>query len=373
MQLYINNSTNSYEFVGILDLVEKFRFSAMKSQISNIKQEANKITVTLKDGYPIDINWNDNVYDEVYVNDVLTTYTDVYDYLVANIPSSGASPSNPHDLGVFANLAALQTLHATGVLGDYAILADTDSFWIWDDDNAEWHNSGVTNTQGITTATHAEAHASMSANTLISGNKYLISDAQTKYKQEVTDAIITAAAPEPLLLLATSTSTLETFARSILYPKDIIHYDILDVTCEDGLTARKGKITYRLDTIIKQEADFDFRNVLSRSASNTNVNTFGSGCINNSIDLSNPITSNYPNIILGDNCENNEFKYGCFNIELGDNAKNNTFHENIKNLDLTLQPELYEDYHCDIFSLPNGDVRIKYIDQQGNTNFVIPS
>ena len=54
---------------------------------------------------------------------------------------SGGGGSDPHNLGYYADLTALQTAHPTGTDGDYAILGSTDTIWVWDSGTSAWVDS----------------------------------------------------------------------------------------------------------------------------------------------------------------------------------------------------------------------------------------
>lgn len=46
-----------------------------------------------------------------------------------------------HFKGYFTTIQALKTAYPTGQLGDYAIVGETDTVWVWDDTKNEWLNS----------------------------------------------------------------------------------------------------------------------------------------------------------------------------------------------------------------------------------------
>jgi hypothetical protein len=85
----------------------------------------------------------------------------------------------------------------------------------------------------------------------------------TKYRQLVTNTILTGAA-EQLIILATSSNTFADNAYSINFPTDEITFNFNDNLCEDGVTARTGFITKRKDTVLSNEAPYDFRTILFR-------------------------------------------------------------------------------------------------------------
>lgn len=43
-----------------------------------------------------------------------------------------------HNLGLFEDLEALEEVYPEGNPGDYALLASTDTFWVWDEDTSAW-------------------------------------------------------------------------------------------------------------------------------------------------------------------------------------------------------------------------------------------
>ena len=53
----------------------------------------------------------------------------------------GSGGSDPHNLGYYADLTALQTAHPTGTDGDFAILGSTDTIWVWDSGTSAWVDS----------------------------------------------------------------------------------------------------------------------------------------------------------------------------------------------------------------------------------------
>lgn len=61
-----------------------------------------------------------------------------------NVVIDAVQGGDPHNLGWYADLTALQTAHASGSDGDYAICGDTDSFYVWDSDTSAWLQSAGT-------------------------------------------------------------------------------------------------------------------------------------------------------------------------------------------------------------------------------------
>lgn len=53
----------------------------------------------------------------------------------------GGGGSDKHNLGWFATPTALEEAHPTAEAGDWAIVGETDTVWIWDTDNSAWVDS----------------------------------------------------------------------------------------------------------------------------------------------------------------------------------------------------------------------------------------
>jgi hypothetical protein len=117
--------------------------------------------------------------------------------------------------------------------------------------------------------TYDELYSLYSGGTLTPGGYYLITDFQSIYDQPDFDysgqPIITGNSKtgitEPLLVFATSSTTLSNQAFSPLYPKDKITYDITFTTTEVSNTLAKGRITERIDEF-NNRTDYDNRNIL---------------------------------------------------------------------------------------------------------------
>lgn len=65
----------------------------------------------------------------------------------------GAGGSDPHNLGYYADLTALQTARPTGTDGDFAILGSTDTIWVWDSGTSAWKD---TDTKGQVTSVNGQ-------------------------------------------------------------------------------------------------------------------------------------------------------------------------------------------------------------------------
>jgi len=118
----------------------------------------------------------------------------------------------------------------------------------------------------VRSLTHAQLLAEITAGMLNAGESILITDYATKHNiQDGSNYLeeLHTETVEPLLVYATSSDTLDIRAKSVLFPKDIIHYDVADVVCEDKSTQRTGKITFRKDHL-GNETHYDFRGVIFR-------------------------------------------------------------------------------------------------------------
>lgn len=147
----------------------------------------------------------------------------------------------------------------------------------------------------IIDVTYADLVSAISAQELIPGQFYRITDFQTVHwmttlgeSHEIQDLIYiedgegakvvnTADAVEPLVVLATSENTISKEAYSALYPQDIIYYEwditkcvspfmkeFYDVTLSEAVPGFKGAILKRNDTIRNIELNMDWRNVKYR-------------------------------------------------------------------------------------------------------------
>ena len=127
----------------------------------------------------------------------------------------------------------------------------------------------------ITDQTYAQLAVLESGSLLVKGQLYRVTNHITKHLIPNTSVIRSASAIEPLIFMAIDVNKFALQAYSQLYPKDIIHYNFDDNSCEDGTwsvplqrytggTARTGKITYRKDTVYNLETHYDWRNVKFR-------------------------------------------------------------------------------------------------------------
>jgi hypothetical protein len=120
-----------------------------------------------------------------------------------------------------------------------------------------------------TSILYADLLIAYNGGTLIPGMFYLITDFETCYDRPNYDSngntvttgnYVASGTIEPLLVLATSATTLAAEAYSLTYPKDKIKYDITFNTTEVTTGVAKGRITERIDER-NNRTDYDFRNV----------------------------------------------------------------------------------------------------------------
>lgn len=195
---------------------------------------------------------------------------------------------------------------------------------------------------GIVDITYASLKALYDAATMVAGTYYQIIDFQTIYDQPDFDAggipkgivVTKTAIVEPLVVFASSSSSLETSALSPLFPKDIIKYDITYTATPQMGVAAKGKIVERIDNK-NNRTSYDHRKILFKryklsvgaigydsykdtGFASIEVLTFKASCRNNYIGDQQELAPNYllPNNVFGE--EN-------YNNNLQTSARNNTF------------------------------------------------
>lgn len=210
-------------------------------------------------------------------------------------------------------------------------------------DIKEYVLSGVTD---FTITTYSDLKSLYDTSALTTTH-YIISDFETVYDQPDFDGSGTPKSSvdtnvginEPLVVFATSESTLSKTVYSLLYPEDTIEYDITFTETEVMNKSAKGRITLRVDEL-GNSTNYDYRNVVFKryetstgSGIFTEVNdngeayidtipTFDSGCYNIKINnIYNPLGYGGWGFIL----PNNIFGMGCRDISTGDDFYNNTF------------------------------------------------
>jgi len=139
----------------------------------------------------------------------------------------------------------------------------------------------------VTEVTYNELVALINLSELEPGLTYQLTDYKTVYYMaggnsmmgfshltEEGSPIIQEGETEQLLLLATSANTLDKRAKSISHPNDIIHYDWnpgnwldnlnFSVDGENIVAGFKGVIHFRRDTLLNNQTNHDYRNVVNR-------------------------------------------------------------------------------------------------------------
>lgn len=130
----------------------------------------------------------------------------------------------------------------------------------WDDAGKMWIAQNR-----IIPVMYSELQNLLNTSKMVTGTSYRITDFQTKHKISTSIPVtINLGAIEPLTVFAIAPNKVHTQAFSETAPFDIIHYDISNTLCEDGITRRAGKITYRYDTLKNISCHYDWLNVKHR-------------------------------------------------------------------------------------------------------------
>lgn len=129
--------------------------------------------------------------------------------------------------------------------------------------------------------TYAALAVKVGASTLEPGKEYNITDFATTHIIPNTGGVVNVGSVEPLIVMATSVNKLDTVAKSVAYPKDIIHYEFVDSTTAGG---DKGRIYFRKDPVKNISTQYDWRNVKFRRWANhfiygVTTNLFSAGDI----------------------------------------------------------------------------------------------
>jgi hypothetical protein len=130
--------------------------------------------------------------------------------------------------------------------------------------------SSITNNLTFEDVTYAELYDKYTGQTFVAGSYYRITDFQTCYDQPdydydgnpiITSANTKTADVDPIIVFATSNSTLAENAYQPSYPKDSIKYDITFTVTEKTASPAKGRITERIDEF-NNRTDYDHRTIL---------------------------------------------------------------------------------------------------------------
>lgn len=185
----------------------------------------------------------------------------------------------------------------------------------------------------LITTTYANLVTLIGSNSLTIGQKYLVTDYQTRHKIDGTANLNDNNVNEPLMVIASATNNIFSQVYSPSNRFDIIFWDYANNLCEDGVTARTGKITRRIDTVKNIDTYWDFRVVqverigvkyLSIPADAKSI-VVGkcevTGFTYNDLKLG----SDCQVITLGDNCYSMTFGTDCNSITFGAGCSSMTF------------------------------------------------
>jgi hypothetical protein len=103
------------------------------------------------------------------------------------------------------------------------------------------------------------------------GKQYILTDFATKHFIPNSGGTVNTGSTESLVLLALAVNKLDHVAKSLTYPKDIIHYELVDSSTAGG---DKGRIYYREDPVINISTYYDWRNVKFRRFRNAQTLNF---------------------------------------------------------------------------------------------------
>jgi hypothetical protein len=255
---------------------------------------------------------------------------------------------------------------------------DTDKYYIYRNSlQEEVFITGGTN-NFITAAldiVHADLVVAKSVGTLITGQKYRITDFQTVYDQPdfnndgtpKTNPTVKTGPTEPIIVTAISDNELGVDAFQEDHPNDVIQY-ILEFTTPVTNTPTKGRIIKRIDDK-NNESDFDHKNVLFKRYKNvewdeyfeffdngesfqeflaipqgsnnylgtqyTNFSNSGGSIPADGINV-NDYPFDLPNIVLGifsnEDMMNNRFSGPVVNVTFKQESFNNVFNGSVLNL-----------------------------------------
>jgi hypothetical protein len=166
---------------------------------------------------------------------------------------------------------------------------------------------------------------------LIAGQKYLLTDYRTVYRQDRGGTFVDKiSAVEPLILTAVSTNEFSQVAYSLSYPQDIIWYNFDNVLSPENTTlfyssfdriskGFKGIIIRRIDTQKNIDYSYDWRTMLWwRNVISEIIPEAGEYLTFRNL-------SNVYNIVSGNSCYNNTFGSFCYNNTFGNYCSDNTF------------------------------------------------
>jgi hypothetical protein len=247
-----------------------------------------------------------NTYNKLIVDNcsfTLTSCTSLNDVVFLNTNTFSNCSVNIKNINIDTTLQFLScTLDGTNITvksgGDFktngSYLEETptvEAGGVWTNEGEHYDNrtSGLsaTNVQTAIDETHlfykpipttyVDLQSSALSGSLKIGKYYQINDFATAHNILNTDdgfgiPIVHTGSIEPIIVLATSSQSIDVNAYSPYYPQDIIHYDMFGVNSSDigfynsssAIQHFKGMITYREDTRQNVSTFYDFRNVVFR-------------------------------------------------------------------------------------------------------------
>ena len=195
----------------------------------------------------------------------------------------------------------------------FYIVAPHDTFYAFKDKSFE---------DTLTNITYSNLLSYISAKQLIPNRKYKLTDFATTYKIYGT-SVDTFGTNEPLILTASSDSTIYPQVYSPKYPNDIIYYSVIDSTILKPSILSKGVIVYREDTKYNLISHYDWRTILwKRYATITLPGAYWAFTEFNGIPnyiYKTTFENNCKNIILQPDCYNVTIESGCYSIKLNGN------------------------------------------------------
>lgn len=198
----------------------------------------------------------------------------------------GATGTSVTILGSFDTEAELIAAFPTGDPNDGGYLIHGNLyFWtqgVWEDLGNIQGPRGLPGVGGLSVVigTYSELKILQTNNELVQGRLYLLTDFATSYVQPIS-GILKTCAIEVLLLTAVSENSFDQKCQSKTYPQDTIYYNFNSNV--DGATT--GRITRRIDNILKNDIGSDWRHILTRRYALNVTNNWISGGSYNSGDI----------------------------------------------------------------------------------------
>jgi hypothetical protein len=246
---------------------------------------------------------------------VSTAQTPTYTPMKSFYEFKGIKMDSLFLLPAFADTTSANTGRIKSIVGSVINVGGS----IYERRNNKWNQVGQQVQDTLIDITYSNLVSTINANLLKEKSYYKITDFRTTYTIYGT-LVDTIGEIEPLVVFATSDSTISANAYSLTYPNDVINYSIYDTTVLKPSSGTRGSILYRHDMITNLSAYYDWRNVVwKRFALNpapslyyafnsydgipdyTYTKTFGNNC---------------KNITLGPDTWNVTIFDGCYAIKL---------------------------------------------------------